>query len=117
MGGGRGGGKRGEKHFSANVVNRAWPGRLQISTELSGPWQNANYCRPQPPSTAAPPYQRTLGGIFVDEKKSTCFFSQKKKSLEKRTRVAVVSASPANLIISIERMQPGKGRVGRWGGF
>lgn len=31
------GGEGGKKHFSTNLVNRAWPGWLQISTELSGP--------------------------------------------------------------------------------
>lgn len=41
-------------------------------------------------------------------------FSKGKKTPEKKMRVAVASASPANLIISIERMQPGRGRMGRW---
>lgn len=84
-------------------------GKLQISTELSGPWQNDNYCPPPPLNVCwSAILSAQLNGIFISIPKRHLFSNG--------ARVAVVMVLPANLIISIERTQSGGGVKGRWEG-
>lgn len=84
-------------------------GKLQISTKLSGPWQNDNYCPPPPLKVGwSAILSAQLNGIFISIPKRHLFSNG--------ARVAVVMVLPANLIISIERTQSGGGVKGRGGG-
>lgn len=103
----------GKNTFSGQSGKQSVAGKLQISTKLSGPWQNDNYC-----SLSFYTHTHTLKVSW-----STQSSAQLDGSFISILNWCLFSCSPrdavvmlTNLLISIEGMQSGRKRVKEKGG-